>query len=260
MDRSRAARNRIVDDHAVRDFSLPPRTSPRFIGHIAAAMAAGAALVIMAGCGGSTSSATTTGTATAVSPPIRRAAPAHARVRRKPDPGVLPQTDAKPSSGTALVVRMQVLWEAITRDAPSLAKPVFFPESAYRQVKAIWNPGGDYRTRIWAIFTRDVAAYRRALGGHAGRARLVGVIAAPATEGWIPRAVCENAVGYWHLPGTRLVYVIGRTRYSVGVNSMISWRGAWYVIHLGPDTTPGSPGTVDDPQVGTGSPGYGAGC
>ena len=46
----------------------------------------------------------------------------------------------------------------------------------------------------------------------------------------------------------------------MGVDSMISWRGVWYVIHLGPNTTPGSPGTVDDPQVGTGTPGYGAGC
>jgi hypothetical protein len=260
MGSSRAARHPIVDDHDVRDFSMSPPAGPRSTVHIAATMAAGAALVIMSGCGGSASSTTTTRTAIAVPPALRRAAPERVRVRRTPDPGTLPQTDAKPSSGPALTVRMQVLWRAIIRDAPSLAKPVFFPESAYRQVKAIWNPGGDYRTRIWAIFTRDVAAYRRALGAHAVNARLVGTIAAPGAAGWVPTGVCENAVGYWHLPGTRLVYVIGRTRYSVGVDSMISWRGAWYVIHLGPDTTPGSPGTVDDPQVGTGSPGYGAGC
>jgi hypothetical protein len=172
----------------------------------------------------------------------------------------LPQTDAKPSSGPPLAARMRILWSAITRGSPSAAAPVFFPERAYRQVKAIWNPGGDYRYRIWAIFTRDVAAYRRVLGGRAAAARLTGIVAATSAAGWVPPGVCENAVGYWHLPGTRLVYVIGRTRYSVGVDSMISWRGAWYVIHLGPNTTPGSPGTVDDPQAGSGTPGYGAGC
>ena len=192
--------------------------------------------------------------------PVRPASPVRARAHRQPDPGAQPQTYAKPMSGASLAERMNVLWRAITHDSPSLAASVFFPESAYRQVKAIWNPNGDYRTRIGAIFARDVAAYRRALGGHASAARLTGIVAAPSAAGWVPRRVCENAVGYWHLPGTRLVYVIGRTRYSVAVDSMISWRGVWYVIHLGPNTSPGSAGTVDDPRVGTGTPGYGAGC
>lgn len=180
--------------------------------------------------------------------------------RRIPDPGALPQTDARPGVGSTFVAHMRVLWSAITRDAPSVARPVFFPESAYRQVKAIWNPDGDYRNRIWANFIRDVAAYHRYLSLHAAAARLIGVTPAPAAAVWVPRGACENGVGYWQLPGTRLVYDIGRARYSVGVYSMISWRGVWYPIHLGDTTTPSGSGTVDDPQIGTGTPGSGPGC
>ncbi len=253
----RAAHLTIGDDHAVGVYSPTTATALICAGRVTFRVVIGAALVIATGCGAGAVS--TTGGTTARLPIHPAASVRHAR-RHAADPGALPQTDAEPSSGAPLVARMRILWTAITHGAPSIAAPVFFPEGAYRQVKAIWNPSGDFRNRIWAIFTHDVAAYRRELGPHAVSARLTGVVSAPSAAGWVPRGVCENAVGYWHLPGTRLVYVVGTTRYSVGVDSMISWRGAWYVIHLGPNTTPTSPGTVDDPQVGPGTPGHGAGC
>jgi hypothetical protein len=133
------------------------------------------------------------------------------------------------------------------------------PEGAYRQVKVIWNPGGDDRTRIWAVFARDTAPYHRQHGGRAAAVHPTGIATAPSASGWVPRGVYENAVGYGHLPGARLVYVIGRTRHSVGVGAMIFWRAVWYVSHLGPITSPGSTGTVGDPQTGAGTAGYGVG-
>jgi hypothetical protein len=220
---------------------------------------AGAGVVLAAAataCGSSTR-ATPSSTTTAAAPPV-------VRVRRPrqvvPDPGRLPQTDARPTVGRRFDRRMHVVWQAIVRGSPDLARPVFFPESAYRQVKAIWNPDGDFRTRIWAIFRRDLVLYHRGLGGHPTMARLVSVDAAPGAAGWVPAGLCENGVGYWHLPGTRLVYITGRTRASFGIWSMISWRGVWYVIHLGPNWSLSSTGSVDDPQIGSGTPGIGPGC
>jgi hypothetical protein len=40
------------------------------------------------------------------------------------------------------------LWLAVSRGSPSLARPAFFPEAAYKQVKAIYNPAGDWRSRL----------------------------------------------------------------------------------------------------------------
>jgi hypothetical protein len=47
---------------------------------------------------------------------------------------------------------------------------------------------------------------------------------------------------------------------SVAVASLISWRGVWYVVHLGPNPRPLNVGTVDDFRRGPGTPGPGGGC
>ena len=73
-----------------------------------------------------------------------------------------------------------------SQDRPELARPFFFPLSAYRQVKAIWNPAEDYQVE-----------------GHDA---------------------------------------------SIGVFSLISWRGEWYVVHLGPSIRPAMEGIVYDPS------------
>ena len=41
---------------------------------------------------------------------------------------------------------------------------------------------------------------------------------------------------------------------------MISWRGEWYVVHLGPNPRPTNTGTVDMPALGPGTPGSAGGC
>jgi hypothetical protein len=40
--------------------------------------------------------------------------------------------------------------------------------------------------------------------------------------------------------------------HSFGIASMISWRGVWYVIHLGAILRPSAAGVVDDPSLGVG--------
>ena len=91
-------------------------------------------------------------------------------------------------------------------------------------------------------------------------AALVSADADPGLARWIAPGECENSIGYWHLPGVRLVYRDAGTVRSFAVASLISWRGAWYVVHLGPNPRPSNVGTVDQPADGAGTPGPGGGC
>src|SRR5262249_2740002 len=109
-------------------------------------------------------------------------------------------------------------------------------------------------------FRLDIAAAHRLLGRGAARARLARVSVPSATAAWIDPGVCENAVGYWHVGGARLVYrQHGRLR-SFGIASLISWRGRWYVVHRGGVLRAGPRGVVAARAAGPGVPGRAGGC
>ena len=151
------------------------------------------------------------------------------------------------------------LWQAVQTGRPALAQPAFFPVEAYKQVKAIWNPAYDWRTRLWLDFAVDIKAAHRLLGHGAGTARLIRVIVPSAQDVWVGAGACYNQVGYWHVAGPRVVYrEHGQVR-SFGIASLISWRGVWYVVHFGGITRP-AVGMVDAPATGTGYPGPPCGC
>jgi hypothetical protein len=173
------------------------------------------------------------------------------------DPGTLPQTHEVPSAETAAFrARMAALFRGITADSTAEAMPAFFPKSAYLQVKDISEPGRDYRDRLVSAFRLDLRAAHGLLGSDAANARLVGVFV-PHQWTWIPAGGCFNKVGYWHAPGSRLVYRENGQVRSFGVFSLISWRGQWYVVHL---SSYDSPGTVDAPSAGRGRFGPPGGC
>ncbi len=170
------------------------------------------------------------------------------------DPGRLPQTDALPSSDTAQFgAEMAALWSGIVEDSLSSAMEAFFPESAYLQVKAIADPAADYQDRLVAEYRLDVGAAHQLLGAGAASATLVGVEVPSRYAHWVPPVVCDNAVGYYEVANSRLVYRMGSGEYSLGIASLISWRGTWYVVHLGAIVRSGSGGEVDDPSSGPGT-------
>ena len=177
--------------------------------------------------------------------------------RRTTDPGKLPQTTTLPSASTPRFrARMRALWRGIVDDSLAEAQPAFFPRSAYLQVKQIPDAAADYRERLLGNYRADIHAAHVFLGAGARSAHLLGV-RVPREWAWITPGYCYNRVGYWHAPGSRLVYrERGRVR-SFGIFSLISWRGEWYVVHL---AVYDRPGTVDDPATGPGSYGPPGGC
>ena len=189
-------------------------------------------------------------TASAVTRHRRRTA-RHRRPR--PTPGSLPQTMRFPSAAThQFHAEMGALWRAIRGARPSRALPAFFPAAAYDQLKAIGDPYADWSGRLVAEYRLDIEAANALLGAHAASARLLGVTVPSPYAHWVPPDVCDNGVGYYEVPNTRMAYLEDGQIRSFGIASMISWRGVWYVVHLGAVVRDGAGGVVDDPSTGPG--------
>jgi hypothetical protein len=249
---------------------------PRFIAATAAAVALLAALAGCSGAAGTSAKAsaaakvrTSPVSATREAVPTASVSPsAPPTPKPKPTPsalpvgpanaGTLPQTSALPKTNAAAFDNaVHDLWLAVATGNPGYARPAFFPEKAYEQVKAIADPESDWQGRLWLDFTLDVAAVHKLIKPGA---TLTKVITPTGYEQWIPAGACYNSAGYWHLPGSRLVYREGGVTHSFGIASFISWRGDWYLIHLGALVRGGAYGIVDDPETGEGFPGAPGGC
>jgi hypothetical protein len=149
------------------------------------------------------------------------------------DSGALPQTMDKPTAqSSSFQARVQGLWQAIVADTPGPGMPFFFPLSAYLQVKAISNPTGDWNTRLVANYGADIHALHAQLGAAASRAKLVDLQVPDAAQ-WILPGAEANKGSYWRVYGTVLRYSVDGVVSTFPVTSMISWRGEWYVVHLG---------------------------
>jgi hypothetical protein len=152
---------------------------------------------------------------------------------------------------------MADLWLAVTTGNPRFAQPGFFPLAAYQQVKAIPYPVPDWQDRLWFDFVLDVRAAHRLVGSGA---RLDRVVVPGKYAAWVYPGACHNKIGYWHVPGARVVYRAHGQERSFGIASLISWRGVWYVAHLGAVQRTVVTGIVDQPAAGPGVPGPPGGC
>ena len=150
------------------------------------------------------------------------------------DPGTLPQTEDRPAaSGAGFDARMQALAKAIIDDDPAAGLSSFFPVSAYKQVKKNTDPAGDWNNRLIAEFKVDVHDMHARLGTNASSARFLGVDV-PNTATWVKPGEEYNLLPYWRVYNTSLRFDVNGTTKTIPVASMISWRGQWYVVHLGP--------------------------
>lgn len=187
---------------------------------------------------------------TTQTPPSRPPPPRRPRI----SPGSLPQTSRLPTAGTRVFrAQMHDLWQGIREDSLRTAIRAFFPEGAYAQLKAIGDPAADWQGRLVFDYGLDIGAAHAVLGAYAASARLLRVDVPETYAHWVPTGVCENGVGYYEVPNSRIVYREGGHVDSFGIASMISWRGVWYVIHLGEILRPVVTGVVDDPQAGPGT-------
>lgn len=184
--------------------------------------------VVAAACAGGSSTAEETTTTTTTVPPTT-VAPTTTTI----DPGTLPQTDEKPTAdGPGFASRMMGLANAIRANDPSFGMSSFFPVEAYRQTKKNTNPAADWQNRLIANFKVDVADANRKLGPNASIARYVGV-RVPDTAKWVLPGEEYNVGPYWRVFKAQMDFTVDGRAVSIPIESMISWRGQWYVVHLG---------------------------
>jgi hypothetical protein len=149
------------------------------------------------------------------------------------DPATLPQTDEKPvTTGDAFEERMTALARAIIADDSSLAVPSFFPIEAYKQVKKNTDPAGDWKNRLIAELKVDTHDAHNQLGTGAAQATYLGVDV-PNAAVWVKPGEEYNLIGYWRVYGTKLRFDVGGSTKVIPASSLISWRGEWYLVHLG---------------------------
>jgi hypothetical protein len=148
---------------------------------------------------------------------------------------------------------MSALWSGIVTNSVTVALPAFFPQSAYEQLKTISGAQSDYADRLVGDYSLDITAAHNLLGTSPSSAVLVGVNV-PAKYGhWIPPGVCDNRIGYFEVANSRIVYGQDGVTRSLGIASLISWRGTWYVVHLGAILRSAATGVVHDPEIGPGN-------
>lgn len=171
------------------------------------------------------------------------------------------QTGRLPSAHSSVFqAEMTDLWAAVASGRPALGLAAFFPLVAYEQVKAMADPSADWLNRLVAEYKQDILAAHDLLSGQGRQATLVRVIVPESEADWIDPGVCANGVGYWHVAGARMVYRIDGEEKSFGISTLISWRGQWYVVHLGGELRTSAGGMVDQPSLGPGIPGPPGGC
>jgi hypothetical protein len=157
-------------------------------------------------------------------------------------------------------MRMASLWSGIAADSTIPAAAAFIPKRAYIQLKAIPAASSDWTDRLMHDYSLDIHEAHALLGAGARGARLIAVEVPSGYGHWVSPGDCYNSVGYYEVPNTRVVYrEAGQVR-SFGIASMISWRGVWYVVHLGAVLRPTDTGTVDEPAQGRGTSTYSGTC
>lgn len=187
-------------------------------------------LLAAAACG---SGSTTAGESTTTTPLVTTTTAAPTTTTTV-DPGTLPQTDEKPTgSGAAFDARMTTLAGAIIANDPNRALSTFFPLEAYKQIKAIPDPASDWQNRLIGSFRTDIAKMHAQLGPNAGSAKFLGV-RVPDTAVWVTPGQEYNKGPYWRVFKAQMDFSVDGRTVSIPIESMISWRGQWYVVHLGP--------------------------
>jgi hypothetical protein len=239
---------------------LPPSRTQRLVRRLLPVLVVGVAalvwVVLAVTSGGGSSTATTSTTTSTTIPPTTTttATTVPPTTTTTTGPGSLPQTAALPSSTSPqFLAAMGDLFDAISQGTPPTAAGAFFPEAAYLQLKTIAGAASDYEHRLVGDYDLDILAANAAMGPGAATATLVSVDVPMQYAHWVPPGVCDNSVGYFEVANSRMVYSSGGRTGSFGIASLISWRGEWYVVHLGAILRSGSGGEVLDPEAGTGS-------
>jgi hypothetical protein len=125
--------------------------------------------------------------------------------------------------------RVALLIEAIRKDKPEIALPLFFPADAFDQVKAIKDPGR-YHRKLVKVYLEDVRALRKGLDDP-DNIELVSVELGRQRR-WMKRGAEGNNYPYWAMYKAKVTVKDGARTRVLPLRVMINWGDQWYVTHL----------------------------
>ena len=108
------------------------------------------------------------------------------------------------------------------------------PGSTINIVDNYYTPGGNV-TNGFDIQTPSAVHQPSALASDYTRADGTVFTGAkvPDTATWIKPGVEYNVGPYWRVFKTQMNFTVDGKNVQIPIESMISWRGQWYVVHLG---------------------------
>lgn len=142
----------------------------------------------------------------------------------------LPEPPSRPDVGDA-EERAARLLSAIVHNDPSLAADFFFPQEAFRKVKAIPNPDRYWR-KLFARYQVDIHALHEALGADESVQIEFERLEIVRRGGFVRRREEGNALPYWAARHNWLHFTRNGNPDKLEVRVLISWGERWYITHL----------------------------
>lgn len=141
-----------------------------------------------------------------------------------------PKNKQKPvSDEPELQARAKALFEAIVRDDPASAEPLWFPREPFLVLKDIKDPG-KYWDQLHRTYAKDVHALHEKRSSWDG-ARFVR-FELGSTPKWVAPGEEGNSIGYFRSFRGKLVFAQNGKEEDLEVRVMITWQGRWFITHL----------------------------
>jgi hypothetical protein len=136
----------------------------------------------------------------------------------------------RPQAGDAQE-RAERLFSAIVRDDPSIAADFFFPQEAFRKVKAIPNPDR-YWHRLFSRYARDIHELHARFDRFDPDTLHFDHLEIVRRGGFMRRGEEGNALPYWAARHNWLHFSRGGVPDKFEVRVLITWGNRWYITHL----------------------------
>jgi hypothetical protein len=146
----------------------------------------------------------------------------------------LGQTMAKPPAHSApLDARMRNFFTGLATNNNELAISAFLPQSAYVVIKSGSNNAVDWKYRlIDHDFIPQLKTLRHQFGADLATATYLGYHVNEAEAHICPVGREENKAPYWQAYMTTIDFTMKNVTRHLTVNTMISWRGGWFIVHV----------------------------
>lgn len=134
-----------------------------------------------------------------------------------------------PQTSDELQARAKLLFEAITKNEPSVGDPFWFPKEPFIPLKDVKDPG-KYWENLHKAYANDIAKlHRKRKSWEGAEFKRFDLGSAPK---WVPPGDEANKIGYYRSFRGKLRYELDGTNYSFEVHTVISWQGRWFITHL----------------------------